>query len=56
MESAYITRTTQLIEYMNLHLISLEQDSEAIAKELEDDYEKIEQEIKFFENYLKLVT
>ena len=42
----------QLIEYMKLHLISLEQDSEAIAKELEDvddiydsaDYERLEVE------------
>ena len=40
----------QLIEYMKLHLISLEQDSEAIAKELENvdeiydsaDYERLE--------------
>ena len=40
----------ELIEYMNLHLISLEQDSEAIAKELEDvddiydssDYNRLE--------------
>jgi hypothetical protein len=50
MESEYINRTTQLIEYMKLHLISLEQDSEALAKELEDvdpaydsaDYERLE--------------
>ena len=42
----------QLIEYMKLHLISLEQDSEAIAKELEDvdetydsaDYQRLEVE------------
>jgi len=40
----------ELIEYMNLHLISLEQDSEAISKELEDvddiydssDYKELE--------------
>ena len=40
----------KLIEYMKIHLISLEQDSEAIAKELEDvdpaydsaDYERLE--------------
>jgi hypothetical protein len=52
MESEYINRTTQLIEYMKLHLISLEQDSEALAKELEDvdetydsaDYERLEVE------------
>ena len=29
MESAYITRTNGLIEYMKIHLISLEQDLEA---------------------------
>ena len=40
----------ELIEYMKLHIISLEQDSEAIAKELEDvdetydsaDYQRLE--------------
>ena len=29
MESAYITRTNGLIEYMKIHLISLEQDLES---------------------------
>ena len=49
MESEYINRTTQLIEYMKLHLISLEQDSEGIQKELDDmedmecdDYRQLE--------------
>ena len=28
MESVYVTRTNKLIEYMKLHLISLEQDLE----------------------------
>jgi hypothetical protein len=35
MESLYVTRTTNLLEYMNIHLISLEQDLENIAQEME---------------------
>lgn len=34
MESAYVTRTSTLIEYMKLHLISLEQDSDYVNKEM----------------------
>ena len=41
MESAYITRTTELIEYMKLHLISLEQDDEKIQKAM-DEYQNYE--------------
>ena len=46
---AYESRSTKLIEYMKLHLISLEQDSEGIQKELDDmedmecdDYRQLE--------------
>ena len=45
MESAYITRTTQLIEYMKLHEISLLQDAEKLTKlmdEFEGDYDSDE--------------
>jgi len=35
MESAYVTRSSTFIEYMKLHLISLEQDLENIAQEME---------------------
>jgi hypothetical protein len=35
MESLYVTRTTNLLEYMNIHLISLEQDLENISQEME---------------------
>ena len=35
MESAYITRTTQLIEYMKIHLISLMQDLEQLENQME---------------------
>jgi len=35
MESEYINRKTKLIEYTKLHLISLEQDLEGIASEME---------------------
>jgi hypothetical protein len=34
MESEYIRRTGQLIEYMKLHLISLEQDSQKLVSEM----------------------
>ena len=44
MESAYITRTTQLIEYMKLHLISLEQDIEKLS----DEMEKVDMNSKAF--------
>ena len=41
MESEYINRTGQLKEYMKLHLISLEQDSEDLEKRM-DAYENYE--------------
>jgi hypothetical protein len=31
MESLYVTRTTNLLEYMSIHLISLNQDLESIG-------------------------
>jgi len=49
MESVYIDRTTQLIEYMRLHLLSLEQDSAYLEKQMDaysnyedDDYRTLE--------------
>ena len=41
MESAYVTRSSQFIEYMKLHLISLQQDADAIQEEM-DAYEEME--------------
>jgi|688.fasta_scaffold1171122_2 hypothetical protein len=35
MESEYINRKTKLIEYTKIHIISLEQDLENIAQEME---------------------
>ena len=35
MESEYINRTNKLIEYMKIHLISLEQDSEDLEKRMD---------------------
>lgn len=32
MESLYVTRTTNLLEYMNIHLISLNQDLDPLDK------------------------
>ena len=49
MESVYIDRTTQLVEYMKLHLLSLEQDSAYLEKQMDaysnyedDDYRTLE--------------
>ena len=36
MESEYIRRTGQLIEYIKIHTISLEQDLEGIASQMEE--------------------
>ena len=36
MESEYIRRTGQLKEYIKLHIISLEQDLEGIASQMEE--------------------
>ena len=41
MESAYVTRSSQFIEYMKLHLISLQQDADKIQAEM-DEYEEME--------------
>ena len=38
MESVYVQRTNQLIEYMKLHLISLEQDLETYYSEDDGGY------------------
>jgi hypothetical protein len=38
MESVYVQRTNQLIEYMKLHLISLEQDLEEYYSEDDGGY------------------
>ena len=35
MESEYIARKTKLVEYIKLHVISLEQDIENISEEME---------------------
>jgi hypothetical protein len=36
MESEYIARKTKLVEYIKLHVISLEQDLENISSEMEE--------------------
>ena len=38
MESVYVQRTNQLIEYMKLHIISLEQDLETYYSEDDGGY------------------
>lgn len=41
MESAYVDRTNKLIEYLKIHLISLEQDSAHLEKAM-DEYDNYE--------------
>jgi hypothetical protein len=41
MESAYVTRSSTFIEYMKLHLISLQQDADKVQAEM-DEYEEME--------------
>lgn len=54
MESEYINRTTKLIEYMKLHLISVEQDQEHVSDEMEkvDMNSKAFNELDFEYNWL----
>ena len=54
MESEYINRTNRLIEYMKLHLISLEQDLENISQEMEelDPESKACKELDFEYNHM----
>jgi hypothetical protein len=54
MESAYITQTGKYIEYIKLHLISLEQDIEGIASEMEliDPSSKAYTDLDFEYNHL----
>ncbi len=54
MESEYINRTGKLIEYMKIHIISLEQDLEQISDEMEalDPASKDFNELDFEYNHL----
>jgi hypothetical protein len=54
MESEYINRKTKLIEYTKLHVISLEQDLENIAQEMEslDPESKACKELDYEYNYI----
>ena len=54
MESEYINRKTKLIEYTKLHVISLEQDLENIASEMEllDPESKACKELDFEYNHM----
>ena len=54
MESEYINRTSQLKEYMKLHVISLEQDLENISQEMEelDPESKACKELDYEYNYI----
>lgn len=53
MESEYIARKTKLTEYIKLHVISLEQDLENIASEMEmlDPESKAHKELDFEYNH-----
>jgi hypothetical protein len=54
MESEYINRKTKLIEYTKIHIISLEQDLENIAQEMEelDPESKACKELDFEYNHM----
>lgn len=54
MESEYINRKTKLIEYTKIHIISLEQDLEGIASEMEllDPASKDYNELDFEYNHM----
>jgi uncharacterized ferredoxin-like protein len=54
MESEYIARKTKLIEYTKIHIISLEQDLENIAQEMEelDPESKACKELDFEYNHM----
>ena len=54
MESEYINRKTKLIEYTKIHIISLEQDLENIASEMEelDPESKACKELDFEYNHM----
>jgi hypothetical protein len=54
MESEYIARKTKLIEYTKIHVISLEQDLEGIASEMEllDPASKDYNELDFEYNHM----
>jgi hypothetical protein len=54
MESEYIARKTKLIEYTKIHIISLEQDLEGIASEMEllDPASKDYNELDFEYNHM----
>jgi len=53
MESEYIARKTKLVEYIKLHVISLEQDLENISQEMEslDPESKLSKELDFEYNH-----
>jgi hypothetical protein len=53
-ESEYIARKTKLIEYTKIHIISLEQDLEGIASEMEllDPASKDYNELDFEYNHM----
>ena len=54
MESEYIARKTKLVEYIKLHVISLEQDLENISQEMEelDPESKACKELDYEYNYI----
>jgi len=53
MESEYINRKVKLVEYIKLHVISLEQDLENISQEMEslDPESKLSKELDFEYNH-----
>ena len=54
MESVYVTRTNQLVEYIKLHIISLEQDLETYGSEDDIGYLQTEASISTAQHLLSV--
>jgi len=56
MESVYVTRTTNLLEYINIHLISLKQDQEKFVNVEDSNYLYLAGQIKATEHLLSVAN
>jgi hypothetical protein len=56
MESVYVTRTTKLIEYMKIHLISLYQDMNKIQDIDTNEWHDLNGQIKATEHLLEVTN
>jgi hypothetical protein len=56
MESVYVTRTTNLIEYMKIHLISLKQDQDNVVNVEDSQHLYIAGQIKATNHLLSVAS